>query len=220
METINYSKVTLEILKYKFGLRKNNNNELINQWFEKSKEYTLDDFENRFIEKYQKLLISKVELWNEFELSEHFLGPIMTLVDFNTEYFSMFAERTIEVQTEKFLLTGKADILVASGETEPISPYFCLQEYKRQTDPNGNPQFQVIGEMYAASQKNNNSFPIYGISILGKTWQFVVLQNYKYSLSYSFTADSIQLFEIYKILKALKDILIENAIKECGKTIN
>jgi hypothetical protein len=214
METINFSKVTLEILKYKFGLRKTNNNELINHWFEKSKEYTLDDFENRFIDKYQKLLISKVELWNEFELSEHFLGPIMSMVDFNTDYFSMFAERTIEVQTENFLLTGKADMLVASGETEPINPYFCLQEYKRQTDPNGNPQFQVISEMYAASQKNKNAMPVYGISIIGKMWQFVVLQNSEYCLSYSFTADSVQLFEIYKILKALKDILIENAIKE------
>jgi len=153
-------------------------------------------------------------LWNEFELSEHFLGPIMSMVDFNTDYFSMFAERTIEVQTENFLLTGKADMLVASGETEPICPYFCLQEYKRQTDPNGNPQFQVISEMYAASQKNNNAIPVYGISIIGKFWQFVVVQNSEYSLSYSFSADSNQIYDIYKILKALKDILIENVIKE------
>jgi len=214
METINFSKVTKEMLKQKFGLRKTENNELITSWFEKSKTYTLDAFETQFITKYQKLLISKVELWNEFELSEHFLGPIMSMVDFNTEYFSMFAERTIEVQTEHFLLTGKADMIVASGETEPVNPYFCLQEYKRQTDPNGNPQFQVISEMYAATQKNNNAMPIYGISIIGKMWQFVALQKNEYSLSYSFSADSVQIFEIYKILKALKDILIENAINE------
>jgi len=214
METINFSKVTKEMLKQKFGLRKTENNELITSWFEKSKTYTLDAFETQFITKYQKLLISKVELWNEFELSEHFLGPIMSMVDFNTEYFSMFAERTIEVQTEHFLLTGKADMIVASGETEPVNPYFCLQEYKRQTDPNGNPQFHVISEMYAATQKNNNAMPIYGISIIGKMWQFVALQKNEYSLSYSFSADSVQIFEIYKILKALKDILIENAINE------
>jgi hypothetical protein len=214
METINYSKATKDIIKQKLGLKNVEKCDFLTNWLDRSKTTEITDIETFVVAKLQKMMIRRVEEWNEFELSEHFLGPIMALVDFNTDYFSMFAERTIEVQTEKYLLTGKTDMLVASGETEPINPYFCLQEYKRQTNPEGNPQSQVIIEMYAASQKNNDAKPVYGISIIGKMWQFVVLQNSEYCLSYSFTADSVQLFEIYKILKALKDILIENAIKE------
>jgi len=213
METINYGNVTKEMLKQKLGLKKSEECNFLNEWLERSKTAEITEIEDFMLHKYQKILINRIIEWNEFELSEHFLGPIMTLIDFNTDYFSMFAERTIEVQTENFLLTGKADMLVASGYTEPISPYFCLQEYKRQTNPNGHPLFQVICEMFAASQKNKNELPVYGIAILGTAWQFVVLRNSEYCLSYSFSADSPQLFEIYKILKALKDILIENAIK-------
>ncbi len=213
METINYSNVTKDIIRKKLGLKNVEKCEFLTNWLDRSKTTEITDIETFVAEKLQKMMLRRIEEWNEFELSEHFIGPIMAMVDFNTDYFSMFAERTIEVQTENFLLTGKADMLVASGETEPISPYFCLQEYKRQTAPNNHPLFQVIAEMYAASQKNNNSKPVYGISIIGKMWQFVVLQNSDYCLSYSFTADSPQIFEIFKILKALKDILIENAIK-------
>ncbi len=214
METINYGKATKDIIKQKLGLKQVEVSLVLEAWFERSKTVEITDIEDFMLRKYQKMMLRRILEWNEFELSEHFLGPIMALVDFNTDYFSMFAERTIEFQSENYLLTGKADMLVASGETEPISPYLCLQEYKKQTEPTGHPLYQVISEMYAASQKNNNMMPVYGISIIGKMWQFVVLQNTEYFLSYSFTADSVQLFEIYKILKALKDILIENAIKE------
>jgi len=210
METINFSKCNKDIIKNKLGLKRVDDSIDLTTWLEKSKTVEITDIENFMINKYQKMMIQRVEEWNEFELSQHFLGPIMALVDFNTEYFSMFAERILEVQTEKFTISGKADFMVASGEKEPISPYFCMQEYKQQSDPNGNPLYQVISEMYAAQQKNNTNMPIYGISIIGIKWQFIVLQNTEYCISYSYSADSPQIYEIFKILKALKNILIEN----------
>ncbi len=213
METINFSKVNKDTLKMKLGLKRIERCPILDLWFERSKTTEITDIEDFMLQKYQKMMIRRVDEWNEFELSEHFLGPIMALVDFNTDYFSMFAERIFEVQTENFLLTGKPDMMVASGESEPISPYFCLQEYKRQTDPNGNPLFQVISEMYAANQLNATQMPVYGISIIGVKWNFVVLKNNEYCTSYSLSADSDQMFDIYKILKALKDILIENAMQ-------
>jgi hypothetical protein len=214
METINFGKATLDIVKKKLHLKQIETSTVLDTWFERSKTVEITEIEDFMIRKFQKMMLRRIREWNEFELSEHFLGPIMAWIDFNTDYFSMFAERIIEIQTDKLILTGKADMIIAGGDTEPEHPYLCLQEYKRQTDPNGDPLYQVISEMYAASQKNNNSMPVYGISITGKIWQFVVLQNSEYYISYSFSADSIQIFEIYKILKALKDILIENAIRQ------
>jgi len=218
METINYGKATLDIIKRKLCLKQTETSPVLDSWFERSKTVEITDIEDFMLRKFQKMLLRRIREWNEFELSEHFLGPIMAWVDFNTDYFSMFAERIIEAQTEKLLLTGKADMLVAGGDTEPDHPYLCLQEYKRQTDPNGDPLYQVISEMYAVSLKNNNSMPVYGISIAGKSWQFVVLQNMEYCISYSLTADSPQIFDIYKILKALKDILLENVKKQNDST--
>jgi hypothetical protein len=48
----------------------------------------------------------------------------------------------------------------------------------------------------------------------GVKWNFIVLSNNEYCTSYSFSADSDQMFEIYKIVKSLKDILIENITNE------
>jgi len=210
METINFGKATKDILKLKLGLKQINKSEDLDLWFRKSKEIEITDIEYFVVEKLQNMMIRRVHEWNEFELSEHFIGPIMAMVDFNTDYFSMFAERTLEIETEKYFLTGKADLLVASGETDPILPYLCVQEYKRQTDPNGDPLYQVVCEMFVAAQKNNNTLPIYGISILGVKWNFIILKNNEYCVSYSFSADSVQIFEIFKIIKALKEILLEN----------
>jgi len=43
-------------------------------------------------------------------------------------------------------LLGRPDMMIASGIDLPQESYFCIQEYKQQTDPNGNPQTQLLGQ--------------------------------------------------------------------------
>jgi hypothetical protein len=47
--------------------------------------------------------------------------------------------------------------------------------------------------------------------VTGKFWQFLILQNQEYCVSKSFATDDEEIFEVVKILKALKDILLDIA---------
>jgi hypothetical protein len=59
--------------------------------------------------------------------------------------------------------------------------------------------------MLAAQQLNKQNMPIYGCTVLGDKWHFLVLKDNQYSISNSYIvtqSDDIQ--DIVRILKALK----------------
>jgi len=49
------------------------------------------------------------------------------------------------------------------------------------------------------------------VGVIGKVWHFLVLQGPDYCVSKSFATDDEEIFEVVKILKALKEILSEIA---------
>ncbi len=211
METILFSKCTKELLKETFGLRQIWESPVLERWFQQSTMMTLEDFETKLLDKLKDILLRRGDDWNESELNEYFIGPIITIVNFNTDYFCVFAERTLEAEIGEYKLTGKPDLLVATGESFPKIPYFCFSEYKKQIDPEGNPIYQALGEMLAARELNPQVHPIYGVGVIGKLWHFLVLQGQEYCVSKSFATDDEEIFEVVKILKALKVLLIEIA---------
>ncbi len=71
--------------------------------------------------------------------------------------------------------------------------------------------YQALGEMLAARELNPRAHPIYGVGVIGKLWHFLVLQGQEYCVSKSFATDDEEIFEVVKILKALKVLLIEIA---------
>ncbi len=211
IETIFFSKCTKELLKETFGLHQIWTSPLLDEWFERAEAINPEDFELKVLEVIRHTLIRRCDDWNEFELSEHFIGPLIAIVDFNTDYFSTFLERPLEAEVGEYKLMGKPDLMVAKGETTPKIPYFCFQEYKKQIDPEGNPLYQALGEMLAAASLHPSKHPIYGVGVIGKLWHFVILQGKEYAISKGFLADDEDIVTIFKILKALKIILIEIA---------
>ena len=217
METILFSKCTKEFLKSTFGLRQLWTSPLLDAWFERSKAIVLEDFERKLLDHLQHTLIRRSDDWNEAELNEYFIGPLIALVNFNTDYFCVFAERPLEADIGEYKLTGKPDLMVATGETTPKIPYFCFSEYKRQIDPEGNPLYQALGEMLAAKALNRHAHPIYGVGVIGKLWHFLVLQENEYVISKGFLADDEEIGDIFEILKALKAILLEIAKQDASR---
>jgi len=205
---ISFGKCTKNFLKKTFNLQQIQNSEILLEWLKLSQFVELDLVEEGLLKRIQTTLILRADDWNEYELSEHFIGPIMALVDFNTNKFSAFVNRTISAQINGYELHGKPDFFVAKGETEPENPYFCFQEYKKEIDPEGNPTYQALAEMIVARELNENKIPIYGVSVMGKVWNFITLQNNEYCISKSFSADDEEIFDIFKILKSLKNIMI------------
>jgi hypothetical protein len=107
--------------------------------------------------------------------------------------------------------------MVARGWREPEIPYFCLQKYKRDKDPNGAPAAQVLAAMLVAQHLNANDggsaqareHAIYGCYIVGRMWYFVVLSGTEYAMSAGYNAARDEIFEVFAILKSLKHIIAE-----------
>jgi hypothetical protein len=92
-------------------------------------------------------------------------------------------ERDLAVKIDDYELSGRVYGLIATGFRNPKKPYFCLNECKKGTDPNGDPKGQALIAMLAVRQLNQNDSPVYGCYVIGRDWYFMVIENKRYSIS-------------------------------------
>jgi hypothetical protein len=164
------------------------------------------------LENYRKLLLKEVKNWNEDELKLFFIGPILGLIDFNTENFKPFTQRTLSIERGDISASGKVDFMLAKGKMVPKIPFFCLHEYKQENRRDNDPLGQLLIGMVAAQSKNTNEkLPIYGCYVSGRNWFFVLLENKNYSLSDAFVATSEDLNKIFAIMKKCKLLVDKHA---------
>jgi hypothetical protein len=207
MKTMNFNEFDRELLDDMFGLKIVRKNEVLIDWIEKSKLQKIQEFEQFFLLQLQNTLIDRVDSWNEQELIENFIGPVFSLVNFNTLEYGLFSERLICAIVKDIELSGKPDAIVAKGFYSPRIPYFCFHEYKKENEPKGDPAGQCLVAMLVAQELNNNLRPIYGVVVKGLMWNFIVLQGKEYAISNSYKATDEELYEIIKLLKHLKTII-------------
>ncbi len=204
---LRFSECTLAKLDDTFQLRQVFESTILEDWLNHTAEITA--FERESLQFYQHSLKRNVHDWNEQELSLHFIGPIFSLVDFTTDQFNLFASRPLAGVVDGIEMRGEPDGMVASGFREPKKPYFCFQEYKRHKDPDGDPSAQCLAAMLTTQVLNEAEQPVYGCSVIGQDWVFMVLQGKNYAMSTPFVATRDDIFDIFRILKALKQIITE-----------
>jgi len=208
MEKLTFKQLTRNILKDVFGLIQFRKHEVLDKWVEQTDLQIINNVDEQILIRLQNTLIKRSESWNEFEPSEWFIGPIISLLDFNTDDYSLFAFHELSAQIGNYELVGKPDVMFARGIDSAQIPYFFFHEYKKQTDPDGNPLTQLLGAMLAAQALNNNQKPIYGVYVIGYYWKFVILNNNQWCETNPYSATDEELFDIFKMLKALKEIII------------
>ncbi len=194
-----------------FGLTQIWEDAALTQWFEAAQPIGLTEIERAVVEQLRHTFLKNSEMWNEIELIEYFIGPMFALIDFNTAYFKIFSERRMSAVIGEYELYGEPDALIAKGTYSPKAPFFCLNEYKRLEDARGDTLGQLLSALLVAQTETPHPRPIYGIYVIDRSWCFVVLQGKTYVISHSFAADTDAIFDIFKMLKALKVILIEIA---------
>lgn len=203
MQRVNFKGWSLESIDEYFGTTQVDELNALNELL--AFEYNVDDFERRYL-----LMLSKDYLtlggdnWNEVELENKIISPIIVFSGIQNKKFSYFLEREIEAQIDGFELFGRVDGMIATGFRSPKLPYFCLYEYKRQTDPNGDPQGQALIAMMVAQKLNNNQFPIYGSYVIGRNWYFMALVGKEYAISKDYSCVDDEMFDIFRILKSLR----------------
>jgi hypothetical protein len=190
-----------------FGLDQMDNLPSCDNWLSAAAEIT--DYENESLLRLQKLLKFNVRDWHEGELDSFFIGPILGLVDFSSKKSNLFSDRIVDSTINDWRLYGKPDSFLASGRREPKIPFFAFQEYKRMTDPDGDPAGQALAAMLAGQTLNDNNLPIYGCHVIGADWYFMTLEGKEFTISRDYSALTHEISDIFRVLKVLKTIIAE-----------
>ena len=204
-----FNNCTLAILEDCFGLRLQPQHSTLDTWLASDAE--IQPFEADSIAVLRATLADNSEHWNEQSLSLHFIGPMFSFAQFTVRYrFNLFAQQNIEAVVNGIRLFGRVDEIIATGFREPKTPYFAFNEYKRQTDPNGDPAGQCLAAMLAGQAINEKQEPIYGCYVIGATWYFMILEGTNYAMSNSSDGrDKDESLQILRILKALNQVCME-----------
>jgi hypothetical protein len=190
-----------------FGLDQVGNFPVLENWLAEKVEIEAD--EKIILKRLQAHLEFNVRDWYEGELDSFFIGPVMSLVNFSNKKSNLFSDRIVDGTFEDWRLYGKPDSFLASGRREPKIPFFAFQEYKKMTDPDGDPAGQALAAMLAGQALNNNGLPIYGCHVIGSDWYFMALQGKEYAISRDYSALSSEIFDIFQALKVLKMFVAE-----------
>jgi hypothetical protein len=126
---------------------------------------------------------------------------------FDDQTIGYFLERPLKGIVGDYELSGTVDGIIATGVREPKKPFFCMHEHKRSVDNEGQPDAQVLAAMLVVQAEEQKTKPIYGLYIVGLIWNFMVLNGNEYCISKSFNAEDAEIFDIFKLLKALKHII-------------
>jgi hypothetical protein len=202
-----FSDWTLQRLEDEFGLRLDSGHADLLEWTNVDLA-ELSGPERDALEKMRKRLADHAPGWNEEELKMYFLGPLITLVDFDSQEFNFFAGRWLGSHVNHHELCGIVDGIVARGHWEPVHPYFCLTEYKPEKGRDRDPGGQTVSAMLAARELNNDGRTMYGSYILGRFWFFLTLdgQRPSYGMSKAYDASSEDIEQIFLILRRVKNI--------------
>ena len=205
MKTATFKEWDLDNLEMVFNLKQAWTHSVLEEWESNSQE--INDIEKHNIIQLQKTLVRGGRAWNETELENKFISPLIMAADIDDEQIGYFLERPLSGVVEDYQLSGIVDGVIATGVRNPHTPYFCFHEYKRSVENQGTPDAQVLAAMLVAREMNQNSKPIYGLFIVGLIWNFVILEGYEYCISKNYSADNDQVFAIFKMLKALKQMI-------------
>ncbi|MEM7537068.1 MAG: hypothetical protein AAF639_33140 [Chloroflexota bacterium] len=203
----NFKHCNLILLEDLFHVRQVRDMPLLVDWLHYDIEVSEAEREELLV--YQETLIENLWNWNEIELAYGFIAPLLNLVNFSGENRRFFAERPLEGKIGEIILSGKPDGMIASGKRKPAQPYFCLHEYKKEDDSDGDPAGQVLSAMLVAQEINQHEQPVYGCYIKGSVWYFMVLQGLEFSISNLYAATRDDIVDIFRILKALNVIIAQ-----------
>ena len=156
----------LDKIEEAFGLKQVWQSEILDELI--NHPYQLDEMERTFVTKLQRHFSFGGDDWNEVELENKFISPMIVLSEIADEKCSYFLERELSTTIDEYELSGKVDGMIATGFRSPKKPHFCLNEYKRGTDPDGDPKGQALIAMLVAQRLNDNQAPIFGCFVIGR----------------------------------------------------
>jgi hypothetical protein len=143
MKSVTFKEWTLTELEDSFALNKKweTNNEQVS------------DIEKQILLQLQKSLKRGGRFWNEVELENKFISPLIMLSNIDDEKIGYFLERPLSGIVGDYELSGIVAGMIATGIREPHTPYFCFHEYKCSVENQEMLDGQVLAAMLVAREK-------------------------------------------------------------------
>lgn len=203
---------TTQALMETFGLQQVLVCEKLEYWI--NCEVNINEKAQKRLEALRESAIVKVPYWNEDELKFNLIYPLIQMAEIKSKTYNIFLERTIAATFDNdYKLSGKPDLIVASGIFEPKNPYFFFHEYKKEKGSEDDPIGQLLSAMLVGQKLNANQKPVYGAYVVGRNWFFVVLEGKNYCISNNFSVTQKDELEgIYRNLVGIKTIIEEELI--------
>ncbi len=147
-------------------------------------------------------LLDYVDSWNEDEIKFLFISPIINLVNYMSDKYKIFTQRTLSVTYDNGTKTtsGKVEFMIATGIQTPQKPFFFLHEYKQENRRDNDPLGQLLIAMVAAQTQNADKETLYGCYVSGRNWFFVVLEGKEYAVSKAYDATQSTIYQLFAIL--------------------
>ncbi len=225
--TFQFSSFTESKVKQVFQLKEDLKSNLLHDWFKHAGQINITERELEGMERLLAKLRLYVRGWNEDELKVKFIVPLIELVNFDDYDLEVtsFTERSLSVTIKNSEIKGVVDLMVATGVHAPEHPFFFIHEYKKEQESSGDAVGQLLATMFVAQELNKKPrpfslfetkqrifehVPVYGVYVIGRFWFFVRLSGQTYHISNAF--DSVKkedLLEIYKLLKAQKEMILD-----------
>lgn len=218
MKEKNFGKCTLDFLDTTFGLEQADTLPILEEWL--AVDGAITATEKIALLDIQAALRFNVHDWNEVELITNFIGPLFQKLKIFSKKYNFFSVRDVEAtlqgRQDEWRLYGKPDGMIAAGRRLPRKPYFMFNEYKKDTDSDGDPSGQVLSAMLAGQQINGGKRPIFGCYVVGQNWYFMVLHQKEYTISAAYSALSNDIFLIFNILKRMKNYTEQFIVEDEG----
>ena len=215
MNEKSFGKCTLDFLDNEFNLEQNNTLSILKEWLSVPSEVT--ENEKSMLLDLQESLEYNVHDWNEAELISNFIGPLFQKLKIFSKKYNYYSIRDVEgIKTGNngdWRIYGKPDGMIAGGRRSPRRPYFMFNEYKKDTDSDGDPAGQALSAMLIGQVINDKKRPIYGCYVVGQYWNFMVLNDNEYAISATYSSLRSDIFLIFNILKRIKSY-IEQFVEE------
>ena len=120
----NFKEWTLDKIDEAFGIRQVKTLPVLEQLI--SFVYQPSAYEIQYLTDLSEQYLLGGDDWNETELENKFISPLIVFSKIDNEKFAYFLERELSVALGNYELSGKVDGMIATGFRNPKKPFFFV----------------------------------------------------------------------------------------------
>jgi hypothetical protein len=214
----NFNNWTTQMAHDAFGLTFKSHLSSLTDWLTTVTE-PLSVSDKQFLDKTLVKAKERASFWSEGDIKLKLIGPMLVVADIDNDKFSTFSEiglkATLKTLEDEYInVSGRPDLMIATGSFSAKQPYFCMQEYKpkkKGSDPRGQTLIALMAARQLNIEGNSPQEVLYGAFSVGRDWTFMTVEGSNYAVSQGFLLDKeADIYDVVGRLRVLRNIIDKN----------